>query len=160
MYLYMYHFWPNTIFLPLGENLTLVFIIYDTSYEMRIRTGNHSTGNISVGGKVALVTVTPGPHAPFTNPIVITFERTKVKRPSCLWRFFNAVFWTKKGRDVDNVISTSYQRCLTNVCSTSINWRAFHVESSNFILTLYQRGFTNVESTSILFACSIFCQRL
>ena len=51
--------------------------------------------------------------------------------------------------------STPYQRGFTNVGSTSISQRCFHVESKlilqrqviDVILTLNQRDFTNVEST-------------
>ena len=48
--------------------------------------------------------------------------------PSCKPRCFNVVFWSKKGRDVDNVVSTLNQRCFTNVVSTSIKQSCFHVD--------------------------------
>ena len=39
-------------------------------------------------------------------------------------RCSNVLFWSKKCRDVDNVISTSYIHCFTNVVPTMINYVA------------------------------------
>ena len=86
------------------------------------------------------------------------------------------VFWSRKGRDVDNVIIdvvstlfykrrfnvdqlTLYQGGFTNIESTSINECCFHVEST-LTSTLFQRRESNVDQISILNLFSTSNQRL
>ena len=69
-------------------------------------------------------------------------------------------FWWKKRRDVENVILTSYQRCVTNVVSTSINKRCINV----VLDTLNQRRSINVGSRlnqrcfDVVNVLSLYCQ--
>ena len=55
----------------------------------------------------------------------------------------------RQARDVDNLISTSYQRCFTNVVSTSINQRCINGGFTNVYSSSTNQRF-HVESTLIL----------
>ena len=63
----------------------------------------------------------------FFNTLQVSKQFPAAKRQRC----FNVLFWSKKGRNVYNVIiSTPYRRGFTNVFTTFINQRSSHVRSS------------------------------
>ena len=81
--------------------------------------------------------------------------------PTDTRRRFNVVFWSKKDRDVYNVILTSNQRCFTNVASTSIIQRCSNVELTLILTpTLFWYRKSNVDPICIFNLFSTSNQRL
>jgi hypothetical protein len=130
---------------------------------------------------------TCGPAIPVQRSNKLSY-RDRVFRPPGTRRCFNVEIWLKKGRDVDNLISTLLWRCFTNVGSTAANrrwinvrlWlvirrqlvkysqRCFNVvqrwimvdEIGNLISTLFQRQKSNVNPICIFNLFSTSLQRL
>ena len=74
----------------------------------------------------------------------VLLKRKDFEHPSeHILLYYNLVFWSYNGRDVDNIIPTSYQRCFTNVGATLINQPCIDV----VLQTLNKHPSINIVST-------------
>ena len=63
----------------LGRNVSLVFMIYNPSSEMKARTGDHPE-NVNMSKKVVLASIFPQPKFLLTKPVVITIQQPMVRQ--------------------------------------------------------------------------------
>ena len=95
----------------LGNNLILVFMVYQPSPAMNASTGNQS-GSRHVGGNVLLASIFPKPKSPFKKPVVITIEHTRGVRE--IIKLHHHYLYHDQRYQINIIITT-------NIITTNIN---------------------------------------